>query len=114
MKSQMHTHIHENNSESLQHLEENEQYLSDQCMLVWKLLKCGIRLTVVSAITKYGISSLPRRIKDLRDRNGKTEIEDEWVLNGDGKKLFKEWFIPIPKPPTKQSVTQSYQQLSLM
>lgn len=77
MKSQLHTHLMENNPESQGFLEENEQKFSDQCLKVYRLLLGGIRLSVVDAIG-HGISSLPRRILDLKERNGITTIKDEW------------------------------------
>lgn len=107
-KSKINTHIRENNKESQQHLEENEQLFSDQCLKVMQLLNKGIRLTVLEA-HKMGISSLPRRIKDLRDRNNITNIKDEWVVDGKGKKLYKQWFIPGLRPPTKKQVAKKHE-----
>jgi hypothetical protein len=47
-------------------------------------------MTVLSAITEYGISSLPRRILDLKQAG--IEIRDRWVKT-DGKNKWKEYFI---------------------
>lgn len=84
------THRQENNYQSRKHLEENRQKFSDQCQKVYSLLSSGVRLTVLSAITEYGISSLPRRILDLKE-NG-IEIRDRWVKEGN-KNSYKEWWI---------------------
>jgi len=61
------THREENNHDSRRHLEENRERFSAQCQQVYDLLRSGVRLTVLSAITEYGISSLPRRILDLKE-----------------------------------------------
>lgn len=106
-KSNLKTHLHENNKESQTHLEENEQKFSQQCLKVLELLNQGKRLTVLNA-GGYGISSLPRRIKDLRDRNQVKNIIDEWVKDHKGKKLYKEWFIVVTTRPTKKSVVEKH------
>ncbi len=89
-------HRDENNHDSRRHLEENRDKFSRQCALVYSLLKSGVRLTVLSAITEYGISSLPRRILDLKEhfkREGiDVEIKDAWVKT-DSKERCKEYFI---------------------
>lgn len=104
MKSQIEIHQRENNAESEQHLSENRHKFSEQCLLVLRLLNSGLRLTVVNAIG-YGIGSLPRRLLDLKE-HGVTNIKDEWVRNSDGKRLYKEWFIPDLRPPTKEKVIE--------
>ncbi len=106
-KSNMHIHIHENSKESLEFLQENEQKFSDQCLKVYRLLLGGVRLTVADAIG-HGIASLPRRLADLRERNGITNIKDEWVRDTNGKRLYKVWYIDRPKPPTKKEVTERF------
>lgn len=109
MKSKMQTHIHENNSESLFHLEENEQKFSDQCLMILNLLNQGVRLSVKLAIDQYGVASLPRRIADIKERNGITNIQDEWIKDGNGKRLYKEWFITRPAPPTKGEIVEKWE-----
>lgn len=73
----MKIHKHENNPESQSHLTGNKEKFSAQCLKVLELLRQGKRLTTMSA-PGYGILSLPRRIKDLRDHNGVENIVDEW------------------------------------
>lgn len=109
MKSNLKTHLRENNSDSQSHLQENEQKFSDQCLKVLKILNRGVKLTVASAM-EHGISSLPRRILDLRERNGIKNIKDEWVRNGDGKRLYKIWYIEGLRKPTKKQTTEKHSQ----
>ena len=82
-------HHFENNSDSKRHLEENKSHFSAQCGKVLQLLKQGKRLSTINA-PRYGILSLPRRIKDLRDHNG-IEIDYEWIR--EGKVKYKEFFL---------------------
>lgn len=101
-KSKLHTHLRENNKESQKHLEDHQEGFTQNCLKVLELLYQGKRLTTDNA-PLYGIRSLPRRIKDLRDRNGITVIKDQWIRNKDGVKI-KEWWIEITTRPTKKEV----------
>jgi hypothetical protein len=80
-------HSRENNPESESHLNENRQKFSDQCKKVLSLLQDGVRLTTINA-PSYGILSLPRRIKDLKDYNG-IEVKERWLTNP----KIKEWYL---------------------
>lgn len=84
----MKTHSRENNKESQKNLDENKGKFSRQCLKVLELLRQGKRLTTYNS-PGYGILSLPRRIKDLRDYNGIENIVDEW----DKEKGVKVWYI---------------------
>lgn len=84
-------HQRENNATSEAHLNENKEKFTDQCKKVLELLRSGVRLTTINA-PSYGILSLPRRLKDLRDYNG-VHINETWVRDQEGRKLFKEWFL---------------------
>ena len=85
-------HREENNYQSRKHLEENRDKFSAQCAKVYDLLLSGVRLTTFNAISEYGIGDIRRRIKDLRDINGKTDIQDRWVRDGKSTR-YKEWWI---------------------
>src|SRR5689334_5880392 len=96
-------HSRENNDASEDFLNENYDKFSKQCVFVLKLLKSGERLSVPKALG-LGIMSLPRRIMDLKV-NG-IEIKDEWIKDTNGKRIMKEWFIELPKEPTKESAQE--------
>lgn len=87
----MKLHTEENNEESEKHLEENKTKFSQQCLRVLELLRQGKRLTTMNA-PGYGILSLPRRVKDLKDKNG-VVISDRWLQDEKGRNTIKEWFI---------------------
>lgn len=107
----MEIHIHENNKDSLATIEQNEEKFGKQCLAIYKLLKGGIVLTVRDALLNHGISSLPRRILDLTEKNGIKDIKSEWVLDEKGKRSHKKWFCEIPKPPTKKEITTKFSEL---
>ena len=48
----------------------------------------GEKLTTATALIKYGVGDLRRRIKDLKDNYGVVGIEDNMIGNG-----FKEWYL---------------------
>lgn len=83
-------HERENNSESQSHLDTHRQHFSAQCAKLHGILKSGVKLTVLEAMTEYGIGSLPRRVKDLR--SGGINIKSEFVP---GTRYIR-YYIPQP------------------
>lgn len=77
----------ENNKESQQNFNRNIDHLNNQCKIVYEALLRGERLTTTTALLKYGIGHLPRRIKDLID-NYKIPIQSEFT-----KDRYKEYFL---------------------
>lgn len=84
-------HRFESSFESQIHLDENRVKFSQQGKKVFNMLLNGKELSVYEALVNSGISSLPRRILDLK-QNG-VVISDKWILNDDGKRLHKVWFM---------------------
>lgn len=76
----------ENNEVSQAILEANKDKINASCRKVLELLKQGHHLTVRSAMIDHNISSLPRRVKDLKDRG--IEVKDRLI---DGR--YKEYFL---------------------
>lgn len=83
--NQLH-HI-ENKVSNQEHFEANKDRFSKQCKLVYEALLRGERLTTTTALIKYQIGDLRRRIKDLKDI-WNVPVKDEYV---NGK--FKEYFL---------------------
>jgi hypothetical protein len=79
-------HKKENNNESQAILEANRAELNTQCKMVKAMLESGYRLTVRDAMINYGISSLPRRILDLKNQG--VDIKSK-LING----KYKEYYI---------------------
>ena len=88
-------HRRENNFDSQSFLDEHRGVIMLSCWKVLIRLLCGERLTVSGAsqlgeghITNY----LPRRVKDLKD-NFNVPVQDEWIKDDEGKRLYKVYFI---------------------
>lgn len=76
----------ENNKESQAILDSNKDHINTQCEMVKALLLSGYRLTVRGAMIDYGISSLPRRVLDLKQRG--VEVKSK-LING----RYKEYYL---------------------
>jgi len=87
----MKIHEKENNQESQNFLDKNKKHISQQCLKVLELLLRGKRLTTINA-PSYGILSLPRRIADLREKNG-IFVNERWIRPENSSVEIKEWFI---------------------
>lgn len=83
-------HEHENNCASECILKANKERFSNQCKIVYEALQRGERLTTASALLKYSIGDLRRRIADLIE-NG-VDIQKE---TKEGR--FKEYFLEVKK-----------------
>lgn len=106
MKDLTEKHDQENNSESQSFLQENSHKFSKQCLKVLEVFYSGKKLTCKSALIDYGIGHLPRRLADLKE-NG-VKIEEEWVRDDKGKRLYKQWWMAITKRPTKEEVIRAF------
>lgn len=86
-------HLTENNVESQINLDVNRDKFSGQCKKVFDLLMANdLPLSVKSATTEHHITSLPRRILDLKE-NG-VLISDRWIeVLGIVKVRFKVWYM---------------------
>ncbi len=98
-------HEHENNPESQSNLEKNKTRFSKQCLLVLELLLQGKRLTTINA-PSYGILSLPRRIADLREKNG-IYVNERWIKPHNSSVEIKEWFLS-PKSQAEKKELQDF------
>lgn len=92
-------HQKENSEDTERHLQENIDSYEIDAVFLYKLMLRGERLTAKTVVQKYGKES--RRLRDLFI-SGK--CEKEWVVNDKGKRLYVEYFVSIPRPPTKSEV----------
>jgi hypothetical protein len=76
----------ENNRESQAILDANKARLNNQCRIVLEALLRGERLTTATALLKYGVGDLRRRIADLIERG--IEVKKE-LKQG----RYKEYFL---------------------
>jgi hypothetical protein len=82
-------HKAENNADSLANLELQAPKFNKQCSQVLNILLSGERLTSWTAMVKYHIGHLPRRILDLKEKG--IAIQDEWVEENGSR--FKQYFL---------------------
>jgi hypothetical protein len=81
-------HVIENNALSQAFLDANRFKFNTKCKEVFQRLIEGERMTVLEA-ANTGISSLPRRIKDLREFG--IRISDNWIKKGNSEVI--EYFM---------------------
>lgn len=68
------THQRENSPQSEAHLRTHKKHFSKQCAKLYEILMSGRKITVFEAYLE-GISSCPRRVKDLKDMGIKIDNE---------------------------------------
>lgn len=94
-------HQRESTEDTESFLQENIEKFEIGAVFLLKKMLTGERLTAKDVMQKYGIHD--RRLRDLFI-SGK--CQREWVLNDKGKRLYVEYFIPIPKPITKTELIE--------
>ena len=77
----------ENNPESQAILNANKEHFSKQCEIVYQAMLRGEKLTTASALLRYSIGDLRRRVKDLIDIHG-IEVKSRLIEN-----RFKEFYL---------------------
>lgn len=92
-------HQRENNEDTETFLQENIGKHENACMFLLKKMMAGERLSARTVMMKYGVQD--RRLRDL-EISGK--CEKSWKLNSEGKRLYVEYFVSIPKPLSKLEV----------
>lgn len=78
----------ENLPENQKHFQKHKKHYSKQCVIVLQALQRGERLTTLTALMKYRIGDLRRRIKDLKDYH-QIDIKSSFVPGT----RFKEYYI---------------------
>lgn len=99
-------HYKENNDDTQSHLDANREKYETDSQFLLKQMKRGERLTAQTVVKKY--SCEPRRLRDLHNEG---ECEKAWKTNESGKRLYVEYFITLPKLPTKQEIIEHWDSL---
>lgn len=100
-------HDMERGEDSQQHLSENKSKFESDATFLLKQMMRGDRLTAKTVVQKYSMES--RRLRDLFI-SGK--CEKAWKVNEQGKRLYVEYFITTPKPPSKKQTIENWKQLT--
>lgn len=81
----------ENSKVNQRHHDNNITHFAKQDQLVLTLLQGGFKLSTGSALLKYKIGDLRRRIKTLRDAG--IPVSDEYPLKDGKRSRFKRYFL---------------------
>lgn len=88
LNTKLYNHI-ENTAENQKQFEKNKKQLSRQCQIVYDAFLRGEKLTTSTALIKYGVGDLRRRVKDLKDI-WNIPVEDQYLYG-----RFKEYFLKM-------------------
>lgn len=108
-------HQRESPNDSETFLQENINDFKRDLDFVLMLMKNGKRLTAKSLVQEYGIAD--RRLRDAYlnreqiKRETGWDVIREWKLNDNGKRMFVEYFMKLPPPPTKKQVFENWEHL---
>lgn len=101
-------HKHENNPETESFLKDNGKKFNQQCIDVLKVLYSGRRYTAYEISRLLDIADGGRRLRDIYAF--RSDCKREWRKSDDGKRAEVEYYLDIPKQPTKGDVVSFYQQ----
>lgn len=110
MSNEIDLHQRENSENTESFLQENINDFKRDLDFVLMLMRNGKRLTAKSLVQEYGIAD--RRLRDaylnresIEKKSGE-KVMREWKLNEKGKRMYVEYFILNPFPPTKHEVIE--------
>ena len=101
MTDEIEIHQRENNEVSENHLKDNGKKFSRHCNIVLGLMYRGMRITARQLEREYNIDG--RRLRDIYAN--RKECKKAWRVE-DGKEIEMEYWLEIPKQPTKQDLQE--------
>jgi hypothetical protein len=101
-------HEIENNYDTQSFLKENGKKFSQDCITAMKLMYNGIRLNGDTCKALYGFHD--RRLRECRAARPDI-VKSDWKRDSEGKRLYVEYWIEIPKLLTKQQLIDSWNNL---
>jgi len=99
---QIYIHERESDSNTESFLNENRDKFESDAKFLLHLLYGGRKLSGHQVTKDYGIDS--RRLRELV--NSHKDVKKEWVLDEKGKRKYVQYFMDIPKLPTKDDLQQ--------
>lgn len=96
-------HEHENWEDGNSFLKQNGKKFQGDCLMAMKLMYQGIRLNSETCWNVYHIHD--RRLRNCREARPDI-VKSDWVRDANGKRKYVEYWIDVPKPPTKSEVQQ--------
>ena len=94
-------HEKENNQDTESFLKSNGDKFKGDCLTAMKLMYQGVRLNGDTCKELYGFSD--RRLRNCIAARPDI-VKKQWVLDGNGKRKYVEYWIEKIKPPTKESL----------
>jgi hypothetical protein len=94
-------HEHENNQDTESFLKSNGKKFQGDCVTAMKLMYSGVRLNGDTCKELYGFHD--RRLRNCREARPDI-VKSAWKLDGNGHRLYVEFWIDVPKPPTKSEL----------
>ena len=103
-------HQRESSEDTERHLQENQSKFESDCVFLEKKMKMGEILTRKSVAKKYDMNE--RRLGNLFE-SGKCQRRWVMKLNSKGveKRSHVEYFVEVPKPPTKTKVIEMFNKI---
>lgn len=102
-------HQRENNEDTESHLQENISKYETDAVFLLRLMLSGERLT------RQRVAELKIDGRRLGDLFISGKCEKAWKVNEKGKRMYVEYYITIPKPPTKSElITKVAKVINLM
>ena len=98
-------HEHENNQDTESFLKSNGKKFQGDCVTAMKLMYGGVRLNGDTCKQLYGFHD--RRLRNCFEARPDI-VKKQWVLDGNGRRKYVEYWIEKIKPPTKQEVLQKW------
>ena len=96
-------HSKENNQDTESFLKSNGKKFQGDCLTVMKLLYSGLRLNAQLLVEKYHLHD--RRLRNCREARPDI-VKSGWVHDANGKRLYVEYWVDVPKPVTKKELQQ--------
>lgn len=101
-------HETENNIDTELFLKENGEKFNRDCIKAMQLMYMGHRLNGDTCKQLHGIHD--RRLRDCRA--GRPDIvKKAWKKDEKGKRLYVEYWIDVPAPPTKKDVIEKFKKI---
>lgn len=94
-------HQRENSADTELFLKSNGQKFTGDCLMVMKLLYQGYRLSSKDCWERYSVHD--RRLRNCYQARPDI-VKREWKKNEQGKRMYVEYWIDVPKPLTKSEL----------
>ena len=96
-------HERESTEETESFLKQNGKRFSDHCVIALRLMYSGVKLNGDTCKQLYGFHD--RRLRECRQARPDI-VKSAWKTDSTGKRLYVEFWISAPVPPSKKEAVQ--------